>query len=108
MSDGLDVSVVISTFNRPTQLERALRALVAQDVPASLRYEIIVVDNNSSDNTREVVAAFEREHGPRVRYVFECRQGCPSDAIPASARRSPPLWRSPMMTTSSRPRGWQR
>ena len=75
MSDEFDISVVISTFNRATQLEHALRGLVAQDVPAALRYEIIVVDNNSSDNTREVVAAFEREHGPRVRYVLEPRQG---------------------------------
>jgi glycosyltransferase involved in cell wall biosynthesis len=75
MSHELDVSVVISTFNRSTLLTHAVRGLVEQEVPSDLRYEIIVVDNNSSDNTREVIEAFEREHGPRVRYVFEPRQG---------------------------------
>jgi glycosyltransferase involved in cell wall biosynthesis len=68
------VSVVISTFNRATVLPKALDALLAQrlDVP----YEVIVVDNNSTDGTAAIVR--ERLHqAPHLRYVFEPQQGLP-------------------------------
>jgi len=45
-----DLSVVISTYNRAGVLVRALESLCEQDLDPS-RYEIVVVDNNSSDRT---------------------------------------------------------
>lgn len=68
------VSVVISTYNRSVQLPRALDALCRQetDVP----YEVIVVDNNSSDATRDVVESRLGAY-PTLRYLFEPRQGLP-------------------------------
>ncbi len=79
------VSVVLSTFNRCDTLAPALDALLAQtgDVP----YEIIVVDNNSTDATRAVVE--ERlKTAPHLRYLFEPQQGLPyaRNAGLASAR----------------------
>jgi glycosyltransferase involved in cell wall biosynthesis len=68
------VSVVVSTYNRGPLLERALRSVLAQREPTTPRFEMIVVDNNSTDGTREIIerfAAMDR----RVRYVFEPRQG---------------------------------
>jgi glucosyl-dolichyl phosphate glucuronosyltransferase len=69
-----DVSVVISTFNRCNQLGKALDALLAQTTTSA--FEVIVVDNNSTDGTRAAVA--ERlSRTPHMRYVFEPTQGLP-------------------------------
>ena len=66
------ISIVISTYNRGALLRDAVRSVLAQQgVPA---YEVIVVDNNSTDDTRAVVSALARNDA-RVRYVFEGRQG---------------------------------
>ena len=73
MEDQLDVSVVIGTYNRCQLLAGALECLVAQECPG-VRYELIVVDNNSTDNTRDVVNSFASRDS-RVRYVFEDQQG---------------------------------
>lgn len=66
------VSIVVSTYNRADRLGLALESILAQgdDVP----FELIVVDNNSTDGTRAVVEAIEGRDS-RVRYAFEPRQG---------------------------------
>jgi GT2 family glycosyltransferase len=69
-----DVSVVVSTFNRASSLARALDALLAQS--GEVRYEVIVVDNNSSDATRHIVTS-RLGSSPNLRYLFEGRQGLP-------------------------------
>src|SRR5919106_3151187 len=75
MSPCCDLSIVVCTYNRAELLDRALDALVRQTLDPQ-RLEIIVVDNNSSDRTREVVSALAAQH-PHIRYVFESRQGLP-------------------------------
>jgi glycosyltransferase involved in cell wall biosynthesis len=62
-------SVVIATRNRARLLQLTLRALLAQTWPRD-RIEIIVADNNSSDETAAMVAAVAREAEVVVRYVF--------------------------------------
>jgi glycosyltransferase involved in cell wall biosynthesis len=74
MNDGIAVSVVISTFNRGAVLQQALDRILNQDA-TDFVYEIIVVDNNSHDNTRAVVDSFLARGVPGLRYVFEGRQG---------------------------------
>jgi len=71
----IDLSVVIATYNRADLLQQALRALEAQQVPDSLRWEIVVVDNNSRDATPQVVHTFSETSPVCVHYVFEPRQG---------------------------------
>jgi GT2 family glycosyltransferase len=68
-----DVSVVVSTYNRADRLQLALEALLAQTGDVS--YEVIVVDNNSTDRTAGIVAAIAERPNGRVRYAFEPRQG---------------------------------
>jgi glycosyltransferase involved in cell wall biosynthesis len=68
-----DVSVVISTFNRAEVLPRAIQSLLEQDLDAE-RFEIVIVDNNSTDDTRPTVEAFVGK-AANLRYVFEPRQG---------------------------------
>jgi GT2 family glycosyltransferase len=69
----LEISVVVSTYNRADQLAVALSALLAQT--GNIPYEIIVVDNNSSDDTAAVVQPIARASAGRLRYEFEPRQG---------------------------------
>ena len=62
-------SVVVPTLNRADSLRSAIESLLSQDT--SLPYEIIVVDNDSSDRTRDVVESFMKKAHGRLRYVFE-------------------------------------
>jgi len=54
------VAVVVPTRNREQLLGRLLRQLVA--LPEGLHYEVVVVDEGSSDGTPDLLAAFERDH----------------------------------------------
>ncbi|QLE57177.1 glycosyltransferase family 2 protein [Nostoc sp. TCL26-01] len=63
----IQISAIICTHNRDTYLGAAIDSLLAQDF--SGEFEVVVVDNGSSDRTREVVA--ERESHPRLKYIFE-------------------------------------
>jgi glycosyltransferase involved in cell wall biosynthesis len=68
------VSVIISTYNRGVLLEDALRSVLAQTEATAPPFELIVVDNNSTDATREIIECFAGIDG-RVRYLFEPQQG---------------------------------
>lgn len=57
------VSVVITTYNRANMVGRAIESVLSQTYKD---FELIVVDDCSSDNTKEVVKAF---HDPRLRYI---------------------------------------
>lgn len=67
------ISVVICTYNRAELLANALQTLCEQTMDKSC-YEVLVVDNNSKDDTRSVAKKFSRRH-PNLRYCFEERQG---------------------------------
>ena len=70
----LEASVVVCTYNRADSLARTLRELQAQRVRPGTEWEVLVVDNNSSDHTRETVESFARSF-PRLRYTRETQQG---------------------------------
>ncbi len=69
------LSVIICTYNRDRHIERALQSLIDQDFDKSA-YEIIVVDNNSTDKTPEIIQEFKEKH-PQYQIVLtkETRQG---------------------------------
>ncbi len=74
----MNLSVVIPTYNRSEMLGRALRGLLEQSLPAA-QYEIIVVDDGSTDNTRQVVEEIGAPES-RLRYFRQENKG------PAAAR----------------------
>jgi len=64
----------MSTYNREELLHDAVRSVLAQHDPATPPFELIVVDNNSTDHTPEIVERFSGVDG-RVHYLFEPQQG---------------------------------
>jgi glycosyltransferase involved in cell wall biosynthesis len=69
------ISVIVCTYNRAASLAKALQSLRQMAVPPDLKWEIIVVDNNSTDDTRAVVTEFARTSRLNARYAFEPKQG---------------------------------
>lgn len=55
---GPDISVVVTNFNYGQYIRRCLRSLLSQDLDRG-RYEIIVVDDHSRDDSLEAIAAFK-------------------------------------------------
>ena len=74
MEARVDVSVIISAFNRGEGLRATLESVLAQDA-AGIRSEVIAVDNNSTDNTAPVIKSFISRGHDNLRYVFEPQQG---------------------------------
>lgn len=79
------VSVIIAAYNRREDLKKVLDTLLAQEMDKKFLYEIIVVDNNSTDGTKEAVIAYvPKFESPQMKdkclglkYLFEPTQGKP-------------------------------
>jgi glycosyltransferase involved in cell wall biosynthesis len=70
-----DVSVIICTLNRCELLQRTLELLDKQTLPRGKNFEIIVVDNNSTDATRQVAVQTGGRLAVPVYYILEERAG---------------------------------
>src|SRR5271165_4691357 len=72
----MDLSLLICTYNRADLLARTLEHIATQAVRAGTRWEAIVVDNNCTDATAEVVHRFAGDpRFPPLKYLREPRQG---------------------------------
>lgn len=69
------ITVAIPTYNRSATLTETLGSLRDLRCPAATEYEILVVDNNSTDETQAVIQTYRPILAPRLRSVFEPRQG---------------------------------
>jgi glycosyltransferase involved in cell wall biosynthesis len=69
------ISVILCTYNRAESLKQTLASLAAMSVPSDLRWELVIVDNNSRDHTKAVVEEFAKVSGLNVKYLFEKTQG---------------------------------
>lgn len=69
----MHVTVAICTWNRAALLEQTLEGMAHLEVPEDVTWELLVVDNNSTDGTRGVVSAFS-DRLP-VRHLFEPTPG---------------------------------
>ena len=72
MAADLDVSVVIPTFNRAEALRKTLMALTVQTLPAH-RFEVIVVDDGSTDGTEDCVSGLQLPY--RLEYLCQRNRG---------------------------------
>lgn len=77
MTDCLDFTVAIPTYNGANRLSKLLECLQNQIHTENFTWEIIVVDNNSTDNTREVVETYQKnwQRAYPLKYFLESKQG---------------------------------
>lgn len=71
----IDATVLIATYNRSNLLDETLRYLARMQAAPGLRWEVLVVDNNSTDETRTVVERHIPTFPVTLRYLFESTQG---------------------------------
>jgi len=84
MANGPAVSVIIATYNRARLIAETLDSVLGQ----SFRdFEVILVDDGSTDNTREVV----ERYGTRVQYIYQSNRG-PSAARNRGVRQATGAW----------------
>lgn len=76
--DAVDISVIITTYNAPQWLQKAVWAWQAQDDPA---FELIVADDGSGAETRHVVTALAADSPIPIRHLWHEDQGFRKCAI---------------------------
>lgn len=88
----MHTSVVICTRNRAASLGRTLDSLAAMDVPAGLAWDLTIIDNGSTDTTRQVVESYSGRLP--IRWVFEAVPGLSNarNRAVAEARGDYILW----------------
>lgn len=83
----LSIDIVIPTFRRAEMVRRTLESIEACDAATGVDLGVIVVDNNSNDDTERVIREFAARSALRVVYVLETRPGR-SSAVNAGVNRS--------------------
>jgi glycosyltransferase involved in cell wall biosynthesis len=73
----MEFSVAIRTYNRAAQLQLILNALKVQIETEDFQWEIVIVDNNSTDNTAALIQQYQIDwpHHVPLRYIHEPQQG---------------------------------
>ena len=66
------ITVFTATFNRAKQLHRVYSSLLAQSYK---NFEWVVVDDGSTDETKELIETWKRNNKMEIRYIFQLNQG---------------------------------
>ncbi|GAC1680531.1 MAG: hypothetical protein PVS2B2_18940 [Candidatus Acidiferrum sp.] len=83
----MNITVILCTYNRAGSLPVALESVAGSLVSQTIGWEVLVVDNNSRDQTREVVDEFRKRYPGRFRYLFESKPG-KSNALNSGIREA--------------------
>ena len=68
------VSIIIPTYNRAKLLSRAIKSVLDQTFKD---FELIIVDDGSTDNTKGVVEEFQKKDS-RIKYIWQENSGAPA------------------------------
>jgi glycosyltransferase involved in cell wall biosynthesis len=71
----MKISIIIASYNRAQLLRHFLQEISLQIVPNHVKWEVLVVDNHSVDETKNVVESYVSANPQRFRYIFEGRRG---------------------------------
>ena len=73
--ETLQLDIVVPTYNRGPFLRQLLRSLLRAAPPDGMAVRVFVVDNNSSDDTTQVIAEVAADFGSRLQHSVERRPG---------------------------------
>lgn len=71
----IEITLLVCTYNRSHDLREMLETAMVQETDGAFAYEVLVVDNNSTDDTRSVVEEFISRGHQNLHYLFENQQG---------------------------------
>ena len=73
MINEIEVSVVIPTYNRSALLRKTVASVLGQETQTS--FDVLIIDNNSTDDTKLVADSLMEQHPGKVHYTLETQQG---------------------------------
>ncbi len=83
-------SVIIPTFNRVTVLEKAILSVLRQSYQ---NFELIIVDNGSSDETASLVGAYKKKYKKeKIKYFYQSNTGSPAGSRNTGIKLSKYNW----------------
>lgn len=68
----MNVSIIIANYNYARYLTAAVTSVLEQSYQ---NFEIVIVDDGSIDNSREVIENIQKQHPDRIRAIFQANQG---------------------------------
>ncbi len=71
----MDISIIICSYNRAHNLPECFDHLLQLEGTENIQWEIILVDNNSTDETSTVTQRYADQSTLDIRYIFEGQQG---------------------------------
>lgn len=71
----MKLDVVVPTYNRSQLLRRTIDSLLRATIPVGMEVTILVADNNSNDNTEQVVREIQEQTERSIYYITATRQG---------------------------------
>jgi glucosyl-dolichyl phosphate glucuronosyltransferase len=83
-------TLIICAFNAQNRISEVIESLLAQNKLEELVEEILIIDNNSTDRTADLVKIYEKDN-KMIRYIFEENQGL-SNARLAGIKESRSPW----------------
>src|SRR5215469_3709073 len=71
----MQISVILCIYNGADSLPAALTSLSKMSIPDGMSWEVVLVNNNSTDETGKIIEEFARTSGFTVQHLFEPKQG---------------------------------
>jgi glycosyltransferase involved in cell wall biosynthesis len=71
----MKIEIIICTYNRAEKLKGAIQSILDAEVPENTTVRLILVNNNSTDNTKRVIKEFLINKQIETIYLFELKQG---------------------------------
>ncbi|MBF0490305.1 MAG: glycosyltransferase family 2 protein [Candidatus Omnitrophica bacterium] len=69
------ISIIVCTYNRCQSLKDTLESFTKLNFSPDINYEILIIDNNSTDQTKNIAQSYVPFLGNKLRYLFEAQQG---------------------------------
>ena len=67
----MELSVIVSTYNRIDDLQRLIGSLLEQNISKSIAWEIVISNNGSTDGTGEVIESLVNTSSIPIRYIYQ-------------------------------------